>query len=47
LYYNYGSDFTWYKLGDHVSPVVLVISAGVLVWSIRQFTLAYARDRQE
>jgi membrane protease YdiL (CAAX protease family) len=31
----------WYTLGNHVSPVVLVIAAGTLYWSVREMVIFY------
>lgn len=34
----------WYEWGEHVSPVVLVVAAAVLVWSIRQVAFMYQSE---
>jgi membrane protease YdiL (CAAX protease family) len=48
LFLNYQLDinWSWYLLGEHVSPVLLVISIYGLVWSIRNLTNIYKNEPQ-
>jgi membrane protease YdiL (CAAX protease family) len=39
--YNLEASMDWYFLGDHVSPVVIVIAGGVLIICIRRISLYY------
>jgi len=41
LYVNLKDELSWYLWGDHVSPVVLVIAAGLLYYSMRQIVFIY------
>jgi membrane protease YdiL (CAAX protease family) len=39
--YNLDESMDWYFLGDHISPVVLVFAAGILIISIRRISVYY------
>jgi membrane protease YdiL (CAAX protease family) len=39
--FNLEESMDWYFLGDHVSPVVIVISAGILIICIRRISVFY------
>ncbi len=37
------SSMGWYTWGEHVSPIVLVLAVGLLIWSLREITRVYRR----
>jgi len=39
--YNLDESMDWYFLGDHISPIVIVIAAGILIISIRRISVLY------
>jgi membrane protease YdiL (CAAX protease family) len=39
--YTFEESIDWYFLGDHVSPVVIVIAAGILIICIRRISVYY------
>jgi len=39
--YNLENSMDWYFLGDHVSPVVIVLAAGILFVCVRRITVYY------
>jgi len=39
--YNFDELMDWYFLGEHISPVVLVIAAGILIICIRRISVYY------
>jgi membrane protease YdiL (CAAX protease family) len=39
--YNLDKSMDWYFLGDHISPIVLVLATGVLIISIRRISVYY------
>jgi len=43
IFYNMGDQVTWYLVGNHVSLVILLPSAVVLVWSIQRVTALYRK----
>ena len=34
---------SWYSWGEHVSPLLLIVSAGIIFWSIRQLDAYYKK----
>lgn len=40
--FDLNESMSWYLLGEHVSPVILVIAAGILFLSIKQISKIYA-----
>jgi membrane protease YdiL (CAAX protease family) len=37
LYHNYEASLGWYRMGDHVSLIVLAIALPVFLWGMRRF----------
>jgi len=35
--------FGWYEWGEHVSPIVLIIAAALMTWSLREISYHYKR----
>jgi membrane protease YdiL (CAAX protease family) len=48
LFINFQLDkkISWYLMGDHVSPVLLVISLYGLIWGIKMLTRMYKKELQ-
>jgi membrane protease YdiL (CAAX protease family) len=44
--FDFENIMQWYSFGDHVSPVVLVISAAVLFYCVRKISLIYTYPQE-